>query len=122
MLKKVLSKSGIQKSKTPSLIARDFYCKGRAQTEGEVCVDGTFEGEIQAETLIVGVNGTVKGTITATTIKSYGKMDGKMMAENIFLAGSSKTYGEIYHKDLAVETGALIEASITQKTDKAIKK
>lgn len=122
MLKKVLNLQGRAKPKTPSLIAKDFYCKGKAQTEGEICVDGTFDGELTVGTLIVGLNGTIKGTVTATEVKSYGKIDGKLMAENIFLAGSSKTYGEIFHKALTVETGAVMEATLTQKTEKALKK
>lgn len=116
MLKKVLNVSKL--TKTPSLIARDLQVKGKASSDGEICVDGTFDGELHVDTLIIGLNGTVKGTITATTVKSYGKIDGTLIADTVFLGGSSKTYGDIQHGALSVETGAVIEATITQKTEK----
>lgn len=120
MLKKLLDPQKI--TKTPSLVSKDLYVKGKASSEGEVCVDGTFEGELHVTSLIVGLNGTVKGTITASVVKSYGKIDGSLFADTIFLGSTSKTYGEINHAALTVETGALIEATIAQKTERTAKK
>jgi len=78
-----------EKNKKEVGFGQEFYTflgkgvdfKGKAKFEGTVRVDGNFEGEIIIDdTLIIGENALIKGTITGGTIVSSGRIEGVITA------------------------------------------
>ena len=96
-----------EKSNKESGFGQEFYTflgkgvdfKGKAQFEGTVRVDGNFEGDITIDdTLIIGENALIKGTISGGTIVSSGRIEGVITAnKKIQLLKPAVLVGECCH-------------------------
>ncbi len=85
--------------------------KGKAQFEGTVRVDGNFEGEITIDdTLIIGENAIIKGTITGGTIVSSGRIEGVITADKkIQLLKPAVLIGDVHTPTFAMEEGVYFQ-------------
>ncbi len=85
--------------------------KGKAKFEGTVRVDGNFEGEIIIDdTLIIGENALIKGTITGGTIVSSGRIEGVITAnKKIQLLKPAILIGDVHTPTFAVEEGVYFQ-------------
>jgi len=93
----------------PSLLSTDLKITGNIRSEGEIQVDGYIEGDIRAETLIIGETANVNGEITADTVRVHGFVTGQIKAGSVSLAKSAHVMGDILHENLAIEQGAFLE-------------
>ena len=82
--------------------------KGVVHFEGTVRIDGRLEGEVHTKgTLIVGEHAVIKGTITAGTLVSGGKIHGNVTAaEKVQLLKPGVLIGDIRTPAITVEEGA----------------
>ncbi len=110
---------GFSKKITPSsLISSSMYVKGLVQSESEIYVDGTIEGDVICKTLIVGINGKIKSSsIQVEKIVVHGNIEGNINATSVYLGSSARINGNIYHKDISIENGAFINGDLKQKRD-----
>ncbi len=108
------------KPSSPSLISSDVRIVGDLQSEGEVQVDGTIDGDIRTHTLLVGEGAHIVGEIVSDTVIIRGNVTGQVKARSVELAKTAHVIGDILHEDLAMETGAFLEGHckrIIQKKD-----
>ena len=108
-----------EKTKNSAGFAQEFYTflgkgvdfRGKAEFEGTVRVDGNFEGEITIDdTLIIGENALIKGTIIGGTIVSSGRIEGVITAsKKIQLLKPAVLIGDIQTPTFAMEEGVYFQ-------------
>jgi len=67
--------------------------------------------------LVIGVEGQVKGSLSADTIDLRGTFDGSIAAQNLALRSSCDVRAEVRYATLSIESGAVVEGKF--KANKA---
>lgn len=93
----------------PSIVSENTKIKGDIISDGIIHVDGQVEGDISCDELIIGVKGSVTGSVTANVLQLYGALKGKALVDNLFIAKSAKLIGDAAHNTIAIEPGAYID-------------
>lgn len=102
---------------SPSVIAPDLKVIGNLMTDGDLQIEGTVEGDVQARMLVVGNNAHVKGEIRSTDVTVNGKVTGRIRGQKVRLSATARVDGDIVHSSLAMEEGADFEGSIHRGDD-----
>lgn len=91
---------------------------GEITSSGTVRIDGTIEGNLFADCVIVGETGVVTGDITARTFIAGGKLTGNVRAgECVEIQATGAVYGDIQTPRLVVAEGGQLEGrSFMQKS------
>ena len=95
--------------RAPSVLAEGFALTGDIESDGDVHIEGTVTGNIQAMEVVVGPKGKVTGQIKAKAACIHGGVDGQIQGSSVTLAKSSKVNGDILHNQLTIEPGAFLE-------------
>jgi cytoskeletal protein CcmA (bactofilin family) len=93
----------------PSRLARSLIVRGRLDTDGELQVDGSVQGEINADRVVIGAYGDIEGDIVARDVHIGGRLNGRVFALNVTLDSSADITGRIFHNTVTVAKGARIE-------------
>lgn len=93
----------------PSLISSDLKIVGDLNSEGEIQVDGSIDGDIRTKSLLVGEGADIRGEIVADSVRVNGRINGQIKARSVLLSKTAHVVGDIMHEDLAIETGAFLE-------------
>lgn len=93
----------------PSIISLDLRMVGDLTSKGEIHVDGSIEGDIRCQILVIGQSGAVTGQIISDTVRVHGTLTGQIRARSVFLAATARVVGDISHESLAIEPGAFLE-------------
>jgi cytoskeletal protein CcmA (bactofilin family) len=93
------------RSGNETFISGETVIEGKIQAQGELCVDGTFKGEIiSSSRVLVGTAGKLEGTVKAKSLVISGKVIGNLhITERLELLSTGELYG-----DLETQPGALI--------------
>ena len=100
-----------EKEYPPSIISADVRIIGQIASEGEVQVDGDFEGDIRSKVLLVGETGKIKGEVIAQTVHIHGSINGHVTARDVNLAKTAHVIGNILHENMSIETGAFLDGN-----------
>jgi cytoskeletal protein CcmA (bactofilin family) len=100
----------------PSIIGADLKVVGNLQCDGDIDVQGTVQGDIQAATVTVDKDARVDGSIRAHSLIVSGSVDGEMEATEISLTSTARVTGELSHETLSVDPGASLEARLSRLT------
>lgn len=110
---------GKSSAKLETVIGADSTIKGELVIRGTVRVDGTVEGDIQADWVIVGETGKVRGNVQARAMVVGGKVEGNIDASEIVeLKDKAQVFGEICAAKLAMSEGALFDGQSSMKQKK----
>jgi len=93
----------------PTIVAENSSVKGDVVSAGTLHVDGTIDGDVNCDELIVGLKGTINGAVKAQSIYLYGTLNGEVTADSLFIAQTAHLIGDINHNSIAIEPGAYIE-------------
>lgn len=93
----------------PTILSEGTSVKGDIFSDGIIHIDGNIEGDITCNELVVGIKGHVQGTVNTQTLHLYGSLQGKALADKLFIAKSAKMVGDITHNSIAIEPGAYID-------------
>ncbi len=97
-----------------SVICRRITIVGNAFSEGDVQIEGTFHGDVQAATLKIGALAQVKGTFKAKEIIVCGQVEGTIVGGRVVLQKDSYVEGDVYHESLSIEDGAIFKGKSYQ--------
>lgn len=89
--------------------------RGRLTFEGVVRVDGTFEGEIASQgVLVVGRGGRVSGRLTLGQLRCDGLVEADVIADNrVVVHGAGRLVGTVCCPRLVVEEGGRLDGEVT---------
>lgn len=93
----------------PTIIGENTKVHGDITSRGIMHVDGYIEGDINCEELVIGAKGNILGTVKAQSLYLYGSLQGKAVADNLFIAKTAKLIGDATHNTIAIEPGAYID-------------
>ena len=100
----------------PSVLSSDLKVKGNLLTSGDIQIEGTIEGDIQAHLITVGETSKIKGEIIADDVIINGNVIGRVRGLKVRLTNKARVQGDIIHKAIAIESGAHFEGTV-QRTD-----
>ena len=99
-------------SRVPSIISPDLKVVGDLKCTGDIQIDGTIEGSVTGNLIIIGERAKVEGVIVAETVRIFGTVNGKIRAKTVHLDKTGKVIGDIAHEILAIEAGAYFEGQV----------
>lgn len=90
---------------------------GNITSKGGFRIDGTIEGTVSTPNkVVIGKNGSVKGTLACKDADIEGVMGGKVAIDNLLsIKSTARIEGEVIVGKLAVEPGATFNASCDMK-------
>jgi cytoskeletal protein CcmA (bactofilin family) len=100
-----------------SVIGTDLTVLGNLQSKGEIQVEGTVQGDIQAGRVIVGQSARITGGIVADDVVVQGTVMGSIRGNRVTLQSTSKVEGDVFHQSLAIEQGAFFEGKSRRSDD-----
>jgi len=94
-----------------SIIAEGCQFNGTVDVNGNIRVDGRFDGKMTvSDTLVVGKTGVVKAEVKTKTATIAGNLNGEIHArEGVKLQSGSRFEGNIYTKNLVIEEGVYFD-------------
>jgi cytoskeletal protein CcmA (bactofilin family) len=96
----------------PSIISPDLKIVGDLKCTGNIQIDGTIEGSVAGDLIIVGEQASIEGTIVAETVRVFGKVNGRVQAKTVYLDKTAKVIGDIAQENLSIEPGAHFEGRV----------
>lgn len=108
--------------KLESFIGANSNFKGDIDTKGTLRVDGTTEGNANADWVILGEKAIMKGNISARGIIVGGRVEGNMSAKEIVeIKSKGQVFGDIFTSKLTIVDGGIFEGrSSMQKGESKI--
>ena len=100
------------KTAMPSIIGAGLQIVGDLKCDGEVQIEGSFEGDVKCHTLVVGADASVVGSVECDSVRICGKINGRISAPAVELASTAHVVGDILHERITIETGAYFEGSL----------
>ena len=101
--------NGAAATTVPSIIGPDMSVRGDLQSDGDLHVEGTVQGDIHVKHLVVAKDAVVRGDIEAATVRIAGSVAGTLRAREVLLTQTAKMQGDVYHEVLSIEPGAQLE-------------
>jgi cytoskeletal protein CcmA (bactofilin family) len=98
-----------------SFIGGEVTISGNVSGQGDLHLDGTIEGDLACNTLILGPGGRVKGNIQAAKATLAGAVDGTVDARDLVVEKSARVRGDLSYESVSIETGAQVDGRLTQR-------
>ena len=95
-----------------SIIDKSMTITGELSFKGKTRIDGTVNGNIDGEHLILSETGKVVGDIQVSSFNCYGSLDGNVKATMLTARKNCSIVGKLEASSLNVEPGASIEGEI----------
>jgi len=111
-----------KKSSKPTIMERNILAKnttivGELSSDGDFRIDGILEGTLKTKgRVIIGVEGTVKGTVECENADIEGKFSGDLKVNTMLtIKATANITGEVIIGKLSVEPGASVNATCSMK-------
>jgi len=95
----------------PSIISAALSVTGRLESAGDIQVDGKVEGDIRGQTVRIGNQAVIKGTVFGDVVELAGTLEGKIEASSAVLMRTARMSGDIVHRSLQIEQGAFFNGN-----------
>ena len=96
-----------------SHVGETMQLEGDLRTSGSIDVAGLINGNIFVSEITVKDNGSIRGSIEASTIEINGHIEGKIAADTVIVGKTAVIKGDIFFKNtLKTEEGADIDGYI----------
>jgi cytoskeletal protein CcmA (bactofilin family) len=101
---------GKKETTLTTVIGADSSLRGELQSKGTVRIDGSFDGNIQADWVIVGESGLIRGDVVSRGTTVGGKVEGSIgCSESVEITPKGQVRGDISTSKLSVAEGGLFE-------------
>jgi len=109
----VRSGDGHRPTEINALLGRGTHFEGKLFFEGRVRIDGSFQGEIRGDVLVIGEGSVVKGEVhVATCIVTGGEVEASIRARDaIELYPPSRVIGSLHAPAIFIDRGVKFEGS-----------
>lgn len=104
--------------KLESLVGVESTFKGDITTKGTIRIDGSVEGNVEADWVVLGEKGLVKGDVLARGVVVGGRVEGNLRVREICeIKNKGVLYGEIVSAKLTIAEGAVFDGRSTMKKE-----
>lgn len=116
--KKNMAKTAELETNAINILDSGTVIRGDLESTGRMRIDGKIIGSINSkEKIILGQSAYVEGEISCKNAEISGKVKGKVVVEELLtLQASARLDGDVFTKKLAIEPGAVFNATC-QMTD-----
>ncbi|HSA23611.1 MAG TPA: polymer-forming cytoskeletal protein, partial [Myxococcota bacterium] len=97
--------------------ASDIVVVGNVRSTGDIQIEGSVEGDVRSQVVIVGESATIRGEVVAEEVVVHGRVIGRLRGVKIRLSATARVEGDIVHKTIAIENGAHFEGSVQRQDD-----
>jgi cytoskeletal protein CcmA (bactofilin family) len=106
--------------KLEALIGANSHFMGDIDTKGTLRIDGSLDGNVTADWVILGEKGGVKGNITSRGIVIGGRVEGNLSAKEIIeIKSKGRVYGDIHTSKLTIVEGGLFDGKSTMTREES---
>lgn len=94
-----------------TVVGVEAYFQGAMTVRGSLRIDGEIEGNVlEAQTVVVGPKGRVRGDISAEHVIVAGSVAGEVVASGqLELKAGGRIHGNIHTPKLTIDDGAVFE-------------
>lgn len=106
--------------KVDTIVGTNSEIKGTISSKSTVRIDGRLEGGVSnAEGVIIGEHGEIKGNVSAQSIMVSGKVEGNVScSNNLEILPEAQIYGDIQTPVLTISEGAIFEGNCSMTKEK----
>lgn len=102
--------------KIETFVGNNSTFKGEVSTSGTIRIDGTVEGNIISDWVVLGEKGNIKGDVTSGGVIVGGKIEGNVKAKEIIeIKNKGKVVGDILTPKLTIVEGGVIEGRTSMR-------
>ena len=95
-----------------SIIDKSMTIRGEISFKGKARIDGTINGNIEGQHLILSESGRINGDIMVVSFNCYGHIEGNIKANMLTARKSCSITGKLEAGSLTVEPGAAMKGEI----------
>lgn len=106
-------------SGTLSYIGAEVTVTGNISGSGDIHLDGSVDGDVGCNTLILGSGGRVRGNITAEKVTLGGTVDGTISAASLTVEKSARISGDLSYDMISIENGAQVDGRMMRRNASA---
>jgi cytoskeletal protein CcmA (bactofilin family) len=107
----------VSQGRTQSLVGPDMTIDGNVVCNGELRIEGTVRGTVDAGLCVVGEGGVVEGRIMADEVVVQGTVKGPINGLHVDLQAGAQVEGDVVNGSIAVQNGAQIHGAIWHSDD-----
>lgn len=100
---------------TLSYIGAEVTITGNISGGGDIHLDGTVDGDVGCNTLILGGGGRVRGNIVADKVTLGGSVDGTVSAATLTVEKSARISGDLSYDLISIENGAQVDGRMMRR-------
>ena len=103
-------------NKLETFLGMNSNFKGELSVKGTLRVDGTVDGQLEADYVILTESAMVKGAIRAKKVMIGGKVDGTVSAQELVeIKSKGKVLGDVFTQKLAIIEGGEFNGKVEMK-------
>lgn len=115
----MFGKKDIDATHMETILGPESRFQGNIRSKGFVRIDGSVEGGVSAEGVILGEKGHITGDVLAKVVFISGKVTGNVTAaHSLELQPKGQIRGDIKTAQLSIADGALFEGSCLMTAEK----
>lgn len=95
-----------------AIIDKTMVISGEISFKGKTRIDGTINGNIDGEHLVLSESGTITGDIRVSSFICHGTIDGNISASLVTARKGCSIRGRLEASNLTVEPGARLDGEI----------
>jgi len=95
-----------------SIIDKSMSISGEINFKGKTRVDGTINGNISGEHLVLSESGKITGDIKVSSFICHGSINGNIVASLVNARKGCSIHGSLEAASLSVEPGAAIDGEV----------
>ena len=103
----------------PSVINAGLTIVGNLQSNTDVVISGTIEGDITSRGLTVSEGAKVTGTIECSTVQIRGHVDGQLNSSTVKVARTGNVTGDIIYETLSIDEGAVVQGQLRRRDEQS---
>ena len=96
-----------------SILGKDLLVRGDLHFQGKARLDGTVEGNIRGEHLVLSESGRVQGDLELVSLICHGTVEGNIRAQQVTAHSTASVHGNLTAESITVEQGARLNGEIT---------
>ena len=94
-----------------TVVASESAFEGRITSPNLITVAGFVKGELNASEVVIEKEGTVEGSIFAEHVIIIGSFEGEVSSNKITVASSGTVRGKLSYKRVIIDDGAVLDVS-----------
>ena len=95
------------------VIGEGVSASGKFIVPGRAAINGSLDGELQAEDLLVGAQGKIVGNVKVRRADVYGEVHDSLLAsEHLIIRTSGRVNGNASYGEIEIERGGLVQSAV----------